>query len=155
MNRKMTPDELEQFIHRQLRGLPPRRAPRTLESRVLAAIEQRAAVAWYHKSYAYWPAPVRAAFLTLATAGVGGVMTAAYLLMAGTSLPDVTAQVGSRLGGVMRLVDAATWTFDLCGRLFASIPPLWLYGGAALVTAMYVAFFGLGAAAYRAFYRSN
>lgn len=155
MKRKMTPDELEQFIHQQLRTLPPRRAPRSLESRVLAAIEQRAAVAWYHKSYAYWPAPVRAVFLTLATAGVGGLLAASYFLMAGTSIADVTTQVGSRLGGVMRLVDAATWTIDLCSRLFASIPPLWLYGGAAVVTAMYVAFFGLGAAAYRAFYRSN
>lgn len=30
-----------------------------------------------------------------------------------------------------------------------SLPPLWLYGGLALVGAMYVALFGLGAAAYR------
>ena len=46
---KMTPEELEQFIHRELRGLPVRRAPSTLEGRVLAAIEHRASIAWYHQ----------------------------------------------------------------------------------------------------------
>lgn len=155
MKRKMTPDELEQFIHQQLRTLPPRKAPRTLESRVLAAIDQRAAVAWYHKSYAYWPAPVRVAFLFLATAGVGAMTAAGYVLLAGATFSDLSAQVGSRLGFVTRLFDAGVWTADLCSRLFASIPPLWLYGGATFVAVMYVSFFGLGAAAYRAFYRSN
>jgi hypothetical protein len=36
-----------------------------------------------------------------------------------------------------------------------SISPLWLYGGAALVVGMYVALFGLGAAAYRTLYASR
>jgi hypothetical protein len=30
-----------------------------------------------------------------------------------------------------------------------SIPPLWLYGGAATIVALYLALFGLGAATYR------
>src|SRR6185369_1483903 len=56
-------ERLEQAIHRELRSLPPRRAPRTLEARVLAEIQRRATIAWYHKSWSYWPAPVRAAFI--------------------------------------------------------------------------------------------
>lgn len=155
MKRKMSPEELEQFIHQQLRGLPLRPAPRTLESRVLAAIEQRAAVAWYHRSYAYWPPAVRAAFMGVAIAGVGGLIAACYALFAGAPFADLAAQAGSRLAGVARLYEALVWTFDLCGRLFASIPTLWLYGGAAFFAFIYVTFFGLGAAAYRAFYRSN
>ena len=58
--KKMTPEELEEFIHRELCGLPVRPAPSTLEARVLAAIEHRARIAWYHKSWSYWPAAVRA-----------------------------------------------------------------------------------------------
>src|SRR4051812_24357140 len=48
--------QLEALVHHELRALPLRKAPATLESRVLAAIEHQAAVAWYHKSWAYWPA---------------------------------------------------------------------------------------------------
>jgi len=34
---KPTPEELERIIHQTLRSLPPRRAPHSLESRVLVA----------------------------------------------------------------------------------------------------------------------
>ena len=37
------PEKLERAIHETLRALPPRRAPRTLEARVLAELERRAA----------------------------------------------------------------------------------------------------------------
>ena len=41
---------------------------------------------------------------------------------------------------------------NTCGAILHSIPPLWFYGGVAAVAAMYVALFGLGAAAYRTLY---
>jgi hypothetical protein len=44
MSENMTPDELEKFIHRELRALPPRKAPAGFESRLQAAVEARAAV---------------------------------------------------------------------------------------------------------------
>jgi hypothetical protein len=43
MSDHMTPDELEKFIHRELRALPPRRVPAGFELRVQAAVEARAA----------------------------------------------------------------------------------------------------------------
>jgi hypothetical protein len=43
MKNKMTPEELEQFIHRELRALPPRKAPASLEARLQAAVGTRAA----------------------------------------------------------------------------------------------------------------
>ncbi|MBI3885017.1 MAG: hypothetical protein HY302_04730, partial [Opitutae bacterium] len=46
----MTPEELEQIVHQNLRALPPRRAPRTLGARVLAELERRRALAWWHRS---------------------------------------------------------------------------------------------------------
>ena len=41
--KKMTPEELEQFIHRELRALPPRKAPPGFEARLQAAVEARVA----------------------------------------------------------------------------------------------------------------
>lgn len=44
MNEKMTPEDLEKFIHRELRALPPRKAPTGFESRLQAAVEARLAL---------------------------------------------------------------------------------------------------------------
>lgn len=195
MKKKMTPEELEQFIHRELRGLPPRKAPAgfesrlqaavearlatpapdkleqlvhhelrslplrkapvSLEARVLAAIEHQATVAWYHKSWSYWPAAVRAAFLGLATALSGIAIAALYLLGQGADTGALTAATGERFAGVMALVHFFRWMTAYASDTIASIPPLWLYGSLAAVGALYATFFGLGAAAYRALYRNN
>lgn len=40
---KMTPEELERFIHRELRSLPPRKAPAGFEARLQAAVAARVA----------------------------------------------------------------------------------------------------------------
>lgn len=155
MNRKMTPEELEQFIHRELRSLPPRRAPRSLESRVLAAIEHRATVAWYHQSWSYWPTAVRAAFLVVATGLAGAAVTAVTFMSRGLDAGAAVQEAGSRFPLAAQLYAAGTWTADFVASLAANIPTLWLYGGLAAVAALYAAFFGLGAAAYRTLYRSN
>jgi len=150
-----SPEALEQLVHRELRSLPLRRAPRTLESRVLAAIEARNAVAWWHKSWSYWPTPVRAAFAVVATVFAGTAVAACYALLAGVDVAGVTAQAGERLSLFVKLYHAGAWAFHFGTELFGRIPSLWLYGGLAFVATMYVALFGLGAAAYRTLYRTN
>lgn len=147
--------QLEQFIHRELRSLPLRRAPRSLEVRVLSALEQRAAIAWYHKSWIHWPAAVRAAFLAVATGVAGGCMAGFYLMAAGLESSEFLTAVGARLGLLAKAYHAAVWMADFTANVFGNIPPLWLYGGLALVGALYATFFGLGAAAYRTLYRRN
>lgn len=153
--KKMTPEELEELIHRELRGLPVRHAPSTLEGRVLAAIEQRAAIAWYHKSWSYWPAAVRAVFLAGVTAVAGSAITAFYLFMQG----EQSAQLGSRLGRWLELLGSlyggAVWTVNFISQTVSSIPAFWLYAGAATIVALYAAFIGLGATVYRVLYRNN
>jgi hypothetical protein len=153
--KKMTPEELEQFIHQNLRSLPPRRAPRSLEARVMSALEHRATVAWYHQSWAYWPAAVRAAFLAVATAVSGAALTAFSLLSTGVDTSALTTELASRFSGVLRLGSIVTGLSDFLSLVIRNTPPFWLYGGAAFVAAMYVTCFGLGAAAYRTLYRSN
>ena len=155
--KKMTPEELEQFIHRELRSLPLRRAPHALESRVMAALERQAAITWYHKSWTYWPAAIRAAFLAVATSVTGGVIAAFYLMFNGVDVDAgvLIAAAGARLGFFAKLYHAVVWVAEFTVNIFGNIPPLWLYGGVALVAALYATFFGLGAAAYRTLYRHN
>ncbi|SDR88831.1 hypothetical protein [Opitutus sp. GAS368] len=149
------PEQLEQFIHRELRALPPRRAPRSLESRVLAAIEHQAAVAWYHKSWAYWPAAVKAAFLAVGTGISGAVITASYLMSQGVDTGAIAAGAGHRLGFLVSLYSAGSWIVEFGSRAFGNIPSLWLYGGLGIVAALYATFFGLGAVAYRTLYHHD
>jgi len=197
MNKKMTPEELEQFIHRELRALPPRKAPagfearlqaavaartgaqvsaadrleqsihrelqalplrpapRTLEARVLAEIERRATIAWYHKSWSYWPAAVRAAFLAGGTAFATVAVVAFYQLSQGAAADAVAHDVATGFGWVTRLVGVVSWTFNFFQQLVGAIPPLWLYGGLAFIGSLYAVFVGVGAAAYRYLYRRN
>ncbi len=151
----LSPEQLEQLVHRELRALPSRRAPRTLESRVLAALEHQAAVAWYHKSWAYWPAAVKAAFLALATGVSGTAIAAFYLISQGADTGAMSAVAGERFAAAAALFRVSRWIVSYASDTFASIPSLWLYGGLAFVVTMYAAFFGLGATAYRTLYRNN
>jgi hypothetical protein len=153
--KKMTEKELEQFIHRQLRDLPPRRAPRSLESRVLAAIEDRAAIAWYHKSWSYWPAAIRAAFMAIGSAACASAIAAFYLLSQGVDVRNLAGEFASRFEVLATIYNVGSWLFGFVAATLNSIPSLWLYGGLAFVAVMYATFFGLGAAAYRTLYRSN
>lgn len=151
----LAPEQLEQLVHRELRSLPPRRAPQTLENRVLAAIEHQAAVAWYHKSWSYWPAAVRVAFLGLATAFSGGAINLFYFISQGASAQALSSAAGERFATLAAMVHVFRWLTNYAIQTVTSIPPLWLYGGLAVIAGLYATFFGLGAAAYRALYRHN
>lgn len=153
--KKMTPEELESFLHRELRALPAPRAPRTLESRVLAALEQQATIPWYHCSWTYWPAAVRGLFLAVATLAAGGFLAAALWLAQGFEPGALTAQIGERLGGLRALYHLTQWLGDFSRQLLGSVPRLWLWGTLATFLALNATFFGLGAVAYRTLYRKN
>jgi len=142
--------DLEQTLHHALKNLPPRRAPGTLEARVLAELARRAALPWWRLSFAHWPAAPRAAFVLLC---VG--------LVAGTFLGGVSAFVGNGtltqaaamfLAWAQPLLAVISSAGGLIALLLRVIPPLWIYAGLALGVVSYVALFGLGAAAYRTLY---
>lgn len=145
----------EDSLHRELKALPLRQAPRTLEARVLAEIERRSAIAWYHKSWSYWPAAVRASFLALAT-GISGAAVLAFFMMSRTpQLSQAASAAGERFSFLTTLYQAGVWTVDLGSHLLGTIPSVWLYGAAATVFLLYFTFLGLGATAYRVFIRAK
>jgi hypothetical protein len=144
------PEKLERLIHQTLRSLPDRRAPHTLEGRVMAALATRTALPWWRQSFTSWPGAVRAGFLVLSIAAAAGLV---LLGMSGSGGLSTAAPLMARLfAPVAELRAVATSLGDFCAVMIHAIPSLWLYGGLALVAVLYTALFGLSAAAYRTLY---
>jgi hypothetical protein len=142
--------KLEHWATDALGGLPPRRAPATLESRVLGELQRRAALPWWRVSFAHWPAAPRVAFVLVCAALVGATILGGVSAFVGTgSFNEIGRLVFSWAQPLLAVMSSAG---GLAALLLRIIPPIWLYGGMALGVVLYVALFGLGAAAYRTLY---
>jgi hypothetical protein len=149
---KHSPEDLEKLIHATLRSAPLHRAPRSLESRVLAALEARASLPWWKQSFAQWPMPARLTFIAV-SAGVAKVaLMGVVWAMAGFDAAQLNTAFSSQIAWVETASSILGEIGDIAGAIYHGIPPLWLYGGLAFLATMYVALFGLGAAAYRTLY---
>lgn len=140
--------KLERLIQQTLRDLPPRRAPRSLEQRVLAALEQRAALPWWRKGFVYWPPAARAAFVMLAVTVVAGFSW----LLTGVDAGPVVARLIPTFAWIDGIASIASASREFVEVVLRSIPSTWLYGGLIAVASLYAALFGLGATAYRLLY---
>lgn len=144
-----TPEDLEKMIHETLRALPARRAPRSLEGRVLAAIEARQSLPWWKQSFAHWPLAARVAFLLL-TSVLAAVLISLFFHA------DATAEASSLLSGPLTLlahIKAIAVGIGNVGTLVVgSIPSCWIYGALGFIVVMYATLVGLGATAYRLFF---
>jgi hypothetical protein len=142
--------KLEQLLQQALSGLPPRRAPGTLEARVATELARRALLPWWRASFANWPVSARVMFVL-----VSAVLVAATILgglsayLGGRSFNEASALLLSWAQPFLTVVSSAG---GLAALLVHVIPPLWLYGALALGIFLYVTLFGLGAAAYRTLY---
>lgn len=142
-------DPLERLIHRTLRELPARQAPRSLEQRVLAEVARRAALPWWRKSFTHWPLAARAVFLVLCIGVAKLAVMGSVWVMAGfdtAQFREAFADQFAWMQAGLAVVQAITGFFEI---IFRNIPPLWLYGGLTLIASTYVTLFGLGAAAYK------
>lgn len=142
-------EKLERLIHRTLRELPPRRAPGSLEGRVLAELERRAALPWWRQNFAHWPLAVRAGFVVVSAGLAKVVLMAAVWAMAGFDAAQFPNAFAPQLAWLQAALDLAGTAANAGGAIFRSLPPLWLYGGAAFFATLYAVLFGVGAAAYR------
>jgi hypothetical protein len=135
-------NNLEQRITALLRDQPPRRAPASLEARVLAALNERRAVPWWQRSFAQWPLAARLAFL-VASVGVGAVLAL-------VGAPLLTQALQPAIRWTPMVARFAHTTADAAAIVVHSIPVIWLEGAAAFAAFLYLATFALGATAYRA-----
>ncbi len=148
-------EKLERFIQQTVRGLPARPAPPSLERRVLAEIARRAALPWWRKSFTHWPVAARAAFLVVCVGIVKLFIMATVWAMAGFDPVQYAEAFAARIDWVETAVARLTAVTSFFEIVFRNIPPLWLYGGLAFFASMYLALFGLGAAAYRTLHPSR
>lgn len=142
--------KLERVLHQTLSGLPPRRAPGTLETRVADELARRASLPWWRASFASWPAAARVMFVLVCAALVavtilGGL--SAYL--GDRSFDEASAVLLSWAHPFLTVISSAG---GLVALLVHVIPPVWLYGTLGVGAFLYVTLFGLGAAAYRTLY---
>ena len=152
---RITPEELEQRLHAVLRSQPPRRAPHTLEARVLGEIARRQALPWWRKSIAYWPVPMRLAFVALGVAAAILCGLGAFVGV-GEMGPLVMAQVVEPLRAfAANAREVGTTLAELTSRVIPTVNSTWLYAGLAVVGAAYATLVGLGATAYRLLWQSR
>jgi hypothetical protein len=146
-------DPLELEVSRALRQVPLRRAPPSLEARVLAEIDRKAALPWWRRSFARWPGPARVGFAMTCVALIAALLALTRPWAPGAAL----AGAGARAAGswlpwarpALTLIDVAR---QLEAALVRVVPLDWLYGAMAAGALLYTALFGLGAVAYRTLY---
>jgi len=145
-----SPDKHELLLSRAIGALPLRRAPATLESRVLGELKRLAALPWWRRSFSHWPTLARVGFLLVSAGLIGATLVRGGAAVAGASSLDApAARLLAWLHTPLTLMSSAGAVSSLIARL---IPPLWLYAGLAIGAVWYAALFGLGAAAYRTLY---
>lgn len=145
---KPTPEQLESFVDKVLRDQPLRRAPGSLEDKVMAAIAHGATLPWWRSSFAHWPMAARVLFLAASAVFVKLGLDAAALVIGPI---DPTAR-GAALFAELAWIHAL---FVSIGLVVRSLPSWWVYGGVAVLGALYLMLFGVSAAAYRTLYAAR
>jgi hypothetical protein len=145
-------DNIERIIDSVLRVQPPRSAPPSLQARVFAEIERRAALPWWHHSFLHWPLFVRVAFILALLGIVKLVLTGAMMLIASVSSQPVVETIAKPLSWAETGASLFSKTVSLASIVFDAIPTTWLYAGAGVALTLYFALVVLGATAYRALY---
>jgi hypothetical protein len=149
---------LERLIGDGLSAQPPRRAPQTLQVRVWAELERRAALPWWHRSFRHWPISMRILFVLTALGVVWLVLSANAWSQATHAANQLAAPVSGELtwfqhvGAVLALLGSLCT--DAAQALLQRIPGVWLYGAIAVLIAMYTMLAGIGVAAYRTMERA-
>jgi hypothetical protein len=141
-------DPLEESIRRAVAGLPARRAPATLEGRVLAAIAARGAPAGEARGFAAWPAPARWLGLPI----LAGVAAGVVAVLGGDSAAELLSKFGlpSFLGaGWDAFLFASRAVAAVAAMLTRAVPASWWYAALLAFAVWYAGVVGLGLTAYR------
>lgn len=150
---RLTPEQLEQKIHAVLRQQPARRAPMSLEARVMREIARRQALPWWHKSFAHWPAGVRVAFMVVATGLLAAAVLASMQLTGLISMQAATALLRPVVDAAATLKSAGVALGAVVKSFVPGLSQSWLYVALGVIGAAYAMMVGIGATAYRVFWQ--
>ena len=142
--------EMEARLGQALRTLPERRAPATLESRVLDALARRVPLPWWRRSFGEWPAAARVAF------GVTSTVLVALTVLAVAAANANLGSLGASHALSMPVLHDASVFFVITRTLGVSLASVlsssWVIGCLIASAALYAALFGLAIAGYRTLY---
>jgi hypothetical protein len=143
------PEKLEAAIHRALRSIPDRQAPSRLEGRVLLELNRRAALPWWRKSFAYWPASVRVIFFVGSAVAAALVVVGLVQLGVSHGVDQLATDFAQRFVWVATARNVAESIGSKALLVMRAVPPVWLYTAAGTVAVSYAMLGALGAAFYR------
>lgn len=141
-SRDQIDEKLERLVSQVLRDQPLRRAPASLETRVLGELAARARLPWWRRGIATWPASVRVPVISICAVSVPAVWVLSLWLAA-----RLVAVTRSRMAGPLATIRDAGHTVSSLGALTThvvqSIPREWLLGGFIATATLYAALFAL------------
>jgi hypothetical protein len=143
------PEKLEASIHRLLRSLPDRKAPASLEARVLGELSRRAALPWWRKSYAYWPLAARASFVAASALAAALIVSGLFILLRSPGATAFASGVSQHFSWLVLSRELFAAASDRVRAVAAAIPPLWIYGAAGTIALCYATLAAICAATYR------
>jgi len=141
-------DKLEKKVGELLRAQPSRRAPATLERRVMGEL-RRQALPWWQQNFIYWPLPARAALLVVCALIARLCLGVTAWVSGGSRLLATPVALVRAPEWTHKLLSVATGTRDLGLVVIHAIPSLWFVAVLAVAAVLYAVFFGLCATAYR------
>jgi hypothetical protein len=141
--------KLETFIQDQLKQLPDREAPASLIPRVLAAIEARRHLPWWHHPLFAWPLPVqRACVAVLAMLPVVAVWFGnALAVELYRRMPE--SPIGAWWQSIRTSAETLAPLGNAVSLVVQSLGQPWVLGAAALIGVMYLVCIGVGTACVR------
>jgi hypothetical protein len=138
------PDKsLEEFIHRELRQLPPLRAPADLIARVRAAIASQGALPWWAQSWFAWPGYARLGSALAAAALLAGLV---WVSVGGWAVANPLGEAGGTLAA---LGGAFSALVQFLATAAGVTPPALLAAAVGGLAVMYLGCVGLGTLFYR------
>jgi hypothetical protein len=146
-------EHIERLVGAVLTEQPLRRAPASLQARVLAELERRAALPWWRNSFMHWPLAVRTAFVLASLVIEKFALSGTVMVMGNVkSQPAVVETLTRPMSWAEGTADGFSRFISLGAAIIDAIPPLWLYAGIAIAITLYLSLLVLGAAAYRTLY---
>jgi hypothetical protein len=143
----MTPEyekRLETEVSRALKGLPELQAPSTLARRVLGAIEQHQAVAWYRRPWQFWPLSLRLVSLAVLLALFGGLSFGAWQLESMHGYDLLAQELGRWLAPFLTLCNAVMAVLAALGAAVKQLGMPILISSAAALALAWAMCLGLG-----------
>jgi hypothetical protein len=141
-------EKFEKIIGQVLRAQPTRRAPATLERRVLGEL-RRQAQPWWQQSFIHWPVLARATLVIACTLIARLCFGISAWLGGGSHLVATPVALARPVVWTHKLFDVAIGARDLGLVVVHAIPSFWVAVTLAVAAVFYALFFGLCAGAYR------